>query len=140
MKTSIIFCCLILIFNSVFGQSKIPKHTKRYVKNCADSINRLELDDTIHYFLYNVCLDYQKQYWIDLHHPLPLRKLIVDKVTNQKAIKLILFKYKDTLDEPCSPCIETKEKPIGLTYYSIPLIKESFVDLLRNRLYEIKYH
>ena len=139
MKTSFTFYCLILIVSFVSGQSRIPKETKQYVKNCADSINNLKLNDSIPDFLYNACLDYQMEYWIDIHHPLPLRKLIVDKVNNQKVIERIMSLFKKVLDKPCKPCCETKEAPIGLTYYTIPLIKESFIDLLRNRLYELKY-
>jgi len=140
LKAFIFIFYTFLISCTVLGQSKIPAETKKYLKLCADSINTLNENDKLPSFLYNACLDYQKEYWIDMHHPLPLRKLIIDKIINEKAIEFILSHYEDTLDKPCKPCIETKKKPNGLTYYTVPLLKESFIDLLRSRLYKLKYH
>jgi len=141
LKVFIIIIYSFLISLSVFGQSKVPSETIKYVRVCADSINRLKNEnDNLPNFLYNPCLDYQKAYWIDMHHPLPLRKLIVDKITNQRAIEIILSRRNSALDKTCKPCGEIKKEPIGLVYFTIPLLKESFTDLLINRLYELKYH
>ena len=141
LKVSIIIIYTLFISLSVFGQRKIPLETIKYAKVCADSINRLKNEnDSLPNFLYNPCLDYQKAFWLDMHHPLPIRKLIVDKITNQRAIEIILSRQVSALDKPCKACGEIKKEPIGLTYFTIPLLKESFTDLLINRLYELRYH
>jgi hypothetical protein len=114
--------------------SKIPKETRAFVKVCSDSINNARANKIIPTFLSNPRLDHKMMYWIDMHHPLPLRKMIVDRIKKKEAINYILSLDVKNIDSiGGKPYRDT----IGLTYYTIPYLDKSFADLLRDRLSQL---
>ena len=140
-KTNIMKLILTFIWVTIFyylgmcqDNSHINKYAKQFINNCVDSINHLKNGDSIPIFLNNPCLDYKKEYWNDMHHPVPLRKLIVDKIKNIESIKYILQKSNERLYLTCNR--PTKDN-IGLTYYTIQYADKSFGDLLKTRLAEL---
>ncbi len=137
MKRLLIFLYLITFFKFAISQSdiRINKQAKHFINNCADSINYLKFGDSIPTFLYNPCFDYKKLYWNDMHHPIPLRKLIVDKINSIDAIMYILQNSNSSLYEICS---RAPNDTLGLTYYTIPYIDKPFGELLKQRLTKLQ--
>ena len=112
----------------------IKEETRIFIQNLADSINNLKDGGVIPLFVVDPCLDRQSQYWPNLHNPIPIRKLIVNKVTNQEAILYIMSFQDSRLKQTCIN-IDTTNK---LKYYRIPYIQLSFYDLFYNRLSELR--
>ena len=112
-------------------KNKVPKETKQFVKIYADSINNLKVGNPPPAFLSNPCFDYQKQYWIDRHKPLSLRKMVIDEVNNKSALNYILELNDSKLSEVCS---KPRKDTIGLTYYVIPNIEKSFSEFIKSKL------
>ena len=112
----------------------LQKETKQYGRKCADSINVMRTIYDSPDFLNNTCLDYQKYFWKNMHSPLSLRRMIVDRVRSKEAITLILSSKNVNLNGTCD---KLRKDTIGLTYYSIPFIEKSFKELLENRLSQL---
>lgn len=108
-----------------------------YIKMCADSINNITKypDSPLPHFLSNACLDYEKKYWQNIHKPLQIRKEIVDRVKNAKAIEYILNYGDQSITKKCEKQTNFGN---GLTYFRIELLDKSFADLLQERLKEVK--
>lgn len=115
----------------------ISRETKLFVRKCADSINSLRNGDQLPMFLFNPCLDYQVEYWPGLHTPIPLRKLIADRIRNQSAIRYILSSKDSRLSLICNGSDTTQRTNV---YYSVPYIETSFGNLLYYRLYELEHN
>src|SRR5688572_29909110 len=82
---------ILLIFSCKTSQNSIVSNEAReFIKQCADSVNSLKPGGKVPYFVFNSCLDRQSQYWPNLHNPLPVRKLIINRVTNKEAMIYIL--------------------------------------------------
>jgi hypothetical protein len=132
---------LIIVFGIVvFASCKttqpiaVKQETKQFIKSCADSINIMKPGDPAPSFVFNACLDRQSQYWPNLHTPIPVRKLIVNRVTNREAMLYILSLQDARLKEAC---MRTDTATNKLRYYQIPYIQLSFYDLFYNRLSEL---
>jgi hypothetical protein len=140
MKIS--FAIFILFFLNVsvgcspYKKATISQDTKAYIKMCSDSLNSIATTKIIPHFLYNPCLDYQKGYWINLHTPISLRKMIVDRVNNKQSLEYVLQLQVFELTQYCSRRSETDT--IGLNYYTVPYIEKNFEQLLKERYNEIE--
>ncbi len=128
---------LLVVFTSCKTTQPVAfkEDTRQFIKNCADSINVMRDGDPVPSFVFNPCLDRQSQYWPNLHNPIPIRKLIVNKVTNQEAMLYILSLQDTRLKETC---MRTDTATNKLRYYQIPYIQLSFYDLIYNRLSELR--
>lgn len=131
------FILFIFFFGcSSYRKTTISKETKSYVKLCSDSLNNVINTNVIPQFLYDPCFDYQKRYWLNLHTPLSLRKMIVEKVNNKKSLDYILKLQFNELNQLCSR--REERDTIGLIYYKVPYIDKTFEQLLRERYNKIK--
>lgn len=111
---------------------------RSYITACADSINLMTSapDVTLPFFITCPCLDYEKKYWWDIHHPLLIRKAIIDGVKNVQAIEYILNYGDKRISEKCD---RQPDFGKGLTYYKVELLDKSFADLLKERLQQLKH-
>jgi hypothetical protein len=132
---------LIVVLAVVFTSCKttqsvaVKEEAKQFIKSCADSINIMKPGDPAPSFVFNPCLDRQSQYWPNLHSPIPIRKLILNKVTNTEAMLYLLSLQDGRLKETC---MRTDTATNKLRYYQIPYIQLSFYDLFYNRLSELR--
>lgn len=132
--------CLLLTvciaFSSCKSQSVVlKKETKDYVSSCADSINAMKYGDSLPSFLFNPCLDGRSSLWPNMHEPIPIRKLIVNKVNNKEALSYILSLKDPRLQEVC---VRKDTASSGLRYYRMPFAEMSFHSLLYSRLSELR--
>jgi hypothetical protein len=93
----------------------------------ADSLNYLPKDSSLPSFLYDECFDWKTAYWPDLHHPISLRQIIVNKVTNRAVIVKILKAENPSLRKVC----DVKSS------LSMPNSKKSFYMLFKLRYAEL---
>ena len=93
----------------------------------ADSINRYT-GEKLPNFLYDLCLDWKASYWPDMHSATSVRWMILEKVNNKAALKLVLHKHEKQLKLRCDH-IADKVYP----YLSVPMIKKSFYQLMKKR-------
>lgn len=93
------------------------------VKEYIDSLNQIKDFNHLPYFLQDSCLDGNTMYWKDLHHPVSIRKVIIDSTKNIELLRYIvdrnLFKNK------CNSVSPNK---------TIPFYDLSFYDLAKERL------
>lgn len=140
MKRITVISTLILI-TSVYGcrtgKSAMTFDAQIYIRSCADSINNITKHSglPLPYFLRNACLDYEKKYWQNIHKPLLIRKEIVDRVKNARAIEYILNYGEQSITKKCEKQTDFGN---GLVYYRIELLDKSFADLLMERLKKLK--
>ncbi len=99
-----------------------------FVKEYADSINISIKENKYPHFIENTEFDFDYSgIYAPSHHPLPLRFMIVKKVTNCLAIKNILALKNDKI----------KEKPKNVYNLELLYSDKSFYDLLKMRNYEL---
>lgn len=132
---AIIMMVIVYSCSSSSKATRVPRDTKKFIQLCADSINRSKELNVLPVFLYDSCFDYRKKYWLGLHKPLTLRKMVIDKVKNKEAIEYILSLNDKRLNQTCG---RLQVDTIGLTYFRIPDIEKSFAYLLQERLKELK--
>lgn len=136
-----IFISFFLFFSfgcSSYKKVTLSKETKAYIKICSDSLNNITVTNVVPNFLYDPCLDYQKQYWLNIHTPISLRKMIVDKVNNTKPLEYILRLQAVELNQYCSR--REEKDTIGLHYYKVPFIDKTFEQLIKERYGELTIH
>lgn len=125
-----------IVFSCCKTQSVVlKKETKDYIRNCADSINSMKYGDTLPSFLLNPCLDGQTRYWPNMHNPIPIRKLIVNKVKNREVLAYILSLKDNRLQ---GVCVRKDTATTGLRYYRMPFAEVSFHSLLYSRFSELR--
>jgi hypothetical protein len=94
----------------------------------ADSLNYLSKEASLPSFLYYECFDWKTEYWPDMHHPVSLRQIIVNKVTNKAAIERILKADDLSLRKTC----DVKSS------LAMPDSQKSFYVLFKLRYAELK--
>ncbi|RFS23492.1 hypothetical protein DVR12_10795 [Chitinophaga silvatica] len=133
--------CILIFIASLYGcrtgNAAMTSDARGYIEKCADSINNIIKypDSPLPYFLSNACLDYEKQYWRNIHNPLQIRKEIIDRVKNAKAIEYVLNYGDQRIAEKCE---RQSNFGGGLVYYKIEMLNKSFADLLQERLTQIR--
>jgi hypothetical protein len=99
------------------------------MKIYSDSIDRYsEYSPSIPLFLFDECFDMKPLFWIDLHHPISLRKYVAQHVSNTHALILILDKL--SINEKYKRCAKFKMR--------IPDDEKSFAELLLERKKELE--
>lgn len=92
-------------------------------QNYIDSLNALKDFKNMPYFLKDSCMDANVIYWKDLHHPVSIRKYILENTNNIGLLKYIvqnnLYKNKCNSASPNS---------------SIPYYNLSWNDMVKERL------
>ncbi len=136
MKRIAFFFLITVLCSCTVSRNKsiMSDDTARYLKKCSDSINRISITKVVPQFIYFSCLDYQKQYWPNLHQAISLRKLIIEEVDNVESIRYVLNLNDSKIREICD---RKANDTIGLNYYNVPLINQSFEQLLKSRLEEL---
>lgn len=135
-KLQLLLLAMPMAFCCCKSQSVIlKKETTDYVSSCADSINAMKYRDPLPSFLLKPCLDGQSYMWPNMHEPIPIRKLIVNKVNNKEALSYILSLKDPRLQEVCA---RKDTVSSGLKYYRMPFAEMSFHSLLYTRLSELR--
>jgi len=93
----------------------------------ADSINRYT-GGVLPNFLFDLCLDWKAEYWPGLHTATSVRWMILEKVNNKTSLKLILNTRDKRLKSRCNHVSDNV-----YPYLSVPMIKQSFYQLIRKR-------
>jgi hypothetical protein len=93
----------------------------------ADSLNLLPANSPLPAFIYNERFDVYKLCWPGLHHPISLRQIVVNKVTNKSVIERILKDDNPLLRKICD-----------YDEFELPEIEKSWYELFRLRYAELK--
>jgi hypothetical protein len=78
-------------------------------------------------FVYDPCFDLKPLLWDDLHHPVSLRMHIVQQISDTELVQKLILKLGDS-----------ENYKVCKTDYEFPYKEKSFLDLLKQRLSEIK--
>jgi len=93
----------------------------------ADSINQYT-GGSLPNFLFDECLDWNASYWPNMHSATSVRWMVLEKVNNKAALKLILNSGIPQLKLRCRYIADTV-----YPYLAVPGIKKSFFQLIRKR-------
>jgi|SRR6185503_7502084 len=102
--------------------------TKAKMSAYADSLNNYN-GGPLPSFILRPCLDWDKGYWPDLHTAVSIRWLILQKVNNKNALKMVLRTNDSRLKQICT---QKADK-----FLSIPMIEDTFYQLIKKRYKEL---
>lgn len=119
LKNIAIAIILLALLISCKTSQSVPlsKETKLFINRCADSINTLRPGDSLPAFVFNPCFDMQTGYWLGMHRPIPLRKLIVNKVKNKEVLLYVINLRDERMNQVCQS-LDTSIT--SLRYYRVP--------------------
>jgi hypothetical protein len=118
---------LAMIRSQAYREIDISCDPEKRMTVYSDSLNNLKEDSPLPAFLYNERFDIWRLCWPNLHEPVSLRLIVINKVTNKSVIERIL---KDD-----SPLLR---KVSDFSELPLPEVEKSWYELFRLRYAELK--